>query len=77
MEAIGQLTSGIAHDFNSMLQGVASGIELAKRRIAAGEAQKAPDLLNAARDAVRRAAELTRRLLAFVRKQALNPSRSF
>ena len=73
MEAIGQLTGGIAHDFNNMLQGVASGIELAKRRIAAGEAHKAPDLLDAARDAARRAAELTRRLLAFGRKQALAP----
>ena len=73
MEAIGQLTGGIAHDFNNMLQGVVSGIELAKRRIASGEAQKAPDLLDAARDAARRAAELTRRLLAFGRKQALNP----
>ncbi len=73
MDAIGQLTGGIAHDFNNMLQGVASGIELAKRRIASGEAQKAQDFLDAARDAARRAAELTRRLLAFGRKQALSP----
>jgi PAS domain S-box-containing protein len=73
MEAIGQLTGGIAHDFNNMLQGIASGIELAKRRIATGEPQNALNLLDAARDAVRRAAELTRRLLAFGRKQALDP----
>ncbi len=72
MEAIGQLTGGIAHDFNNMLQGVASGIELAGRRIAAGQPDKAPPLLDAARDAADRAAALTRRLLAFGRRQALD-----
>ncbi len=73
MEAVGQLTGGIAHDFNNMLQGVASGIELARRRIAAGQPEKAPALLDAARDAAERAAALTRRLLAFGRRQALDP----
>lgn len=73
MEAIGQLTGGIAHDFNNMLQGVASGIELAKRRIAAGHPESAPAFLDAARDAASRAAALTRRLLAFSRQQALDP----
>ncbi len=72
MEAVGQLTGGIAHDFNNMLQGVASGIELAKRRIAAGNPENALALLDGARDAADRAAALTRRLLAFGRRQALD-----
>ena len=73
MEAVGQMTGGIAHDFNNMLQGVVSGIELAKRRIAAGHPENAPALLDAAIGAADRAAVLTRRLLAFSRRQTLDP----
>ena len=73
MEAVGQLTGGIAHDFNNMLQGVTSGITLAERRIAAGKPEEAPRFLEAARVAAGRAGVLTQRLLAFGRRQALDP----
>ena len=71
MEAVGQLTGGIAHDFNNMLQGVAGGLDMAQRRIAQGRAGEIGRYLDASRDAVDRAAGLTRRLLAFARRQRL------
>jgi PAS domain S-box-containing protein len=73
MEAVGQLTGGIAHDFNNMLQGVAGGLETARRRITQGRADEAGRYLEIAREAVGRAAGLTRRLLAFARRQRLDP----
>jgi PAS domain S-box-containing protein len=73
MEAVGQLTGGIAHDFNNMLQGVAGGLETARRRITQGRADEAGRYLEMAREAVGRAAGLTRRLLAFARRQRLDP----
>ncbi len=73
MEALGQLTGGIAHDFNNMLQGVMSGITLARQRIAKSRSKEAPEFLDAALMAADRAAALTRRLLSFGRRQALNP----
>ncbi len=73
MEAIVQLTGGIAHDFNNMLQAITSGIALAQRRMASGRPERAPELLDAALTAADRAASLTQRLLAFGRRQALNP----
>jgi PAS domain S-box-containing protein len=73
MEAVGQLTGGIAHDFNNMLQGVTSGITLAERRIAAGKPEDAHRFLEAAQVAAGRAGVLTQRLLAFGRRQALDP----
>jgi PAS domain S-box-containing protein len=71
MEAVGQLTGGIAHDFNNMLQGVAGGLDMARRRIEQGRAEEAGRYLDASRTAVGRAAGLTRRLLAFARRQRL------
>ncbi len=72
MEAVGQLTGGIAHDFNNMLAIVSGSLELLERRM--GEADpRARRYLNAASDAARRAADLTQRLLAFSRRQALQP----
>ncbi len=73
MEAVGQLTGGIAHDFNNMLQGVAGSLELMQRRIAQGRPQEAGRFVNAAAKSVERAAALTHRLLAFARRQALQP----
>jgi len=73
LEAVGQLTGGIAHDFNNMLQGVAGGLDMARRRIAQGRAEEAGRHLDAAREAVGRAAGLTQRLLAFARRQRLDP----
>ena len=73
MEAVGRLTGGIAHDFNNMLQGVTGGIAMARRQIGRGHAERAARYLDAARGAAERAAGLTRRLLAFARRQHLEP----
>lgn len=72
IEAVGQLTGGIAHDFNNMLAVIISAINLAERRMAAGVTD-IRQFLDAASDAARRAADLTRRLLAFSRQQPLAP----
>ena len=72
MEAIGQLTGGIAHDFNNLLTIIVGNIELLQRRLPEGSDR----LLRAAEhamDATRRAATLTQRLLAFSRRQPLDP----
>jgi nitrogen-specific signal transduction histidine kinase len=73
MEAVGQLTGGIAHDFNNMLQGIAGGLELMQRRIAQGRPEEAARFVAMAQQSVTRAAGLTHRMLAFARRQALNP----
>jgi len=73
MEAVGQLTGGIAHDFNNMLQGVTGALAMARRRLASGSAEEATRYIEAANDAALRAAGLTRRLLAFARRQRLEP----
>ncbi len=73
MEAVGQLTGGIAHDFNNMLQGIAGGLEMARRRVAEGRAGEVGRYLDMALEAVGRAASLTQRLLAFARRQRLEP----
>ncbi|MGK7866161.1 PAS domain S-box protein [Falsiroseomonas sp. E2-1-a20] len=73
LEAVGQLTGGIAHDFNNMLQGVTGGLDMARRRVEQGRGADAVRYLEAAQDAAQRAAALTRRLLAFARRQRLDP----
>ena len=75
MEAIGRLTGGIAHDFNNMLQGVTGALSLARRRIEDGKPERAVRFLDGAHEAAIRAAGLTRRLLAFARRQHLEPRR--
>lgn len=72
LEAIGQLTGGIAHDFNNMLAVVLGNLDLAARRM--DEPQRLARALAHAREGARRAAELTRRLLAFGRRQPLVPT---
>ncbi len=69
MEAIGQLTGGVAHDFNNILSAISGSLEIAMRRIEQGE-DPLPFLHNAMHGA-RRGATLTQRLLAFARKQEL------
>ncbi|MGA8495170.1 MAG: PAS domain-containing protein [Xanthobacteraceae bacterium] len=71
MEAIGQLTGGVAHDFNNMLAVIISGANLIERRLAKGEDVKR--LIDGISDAAYRAAELTHRLLAFSRQLPLAP----
>jgi PAS domain S-box-containing protein len=73
MEAVGQLTGGIAHDFNNLLTGVSGSLELLQRRVNQGRLEAVPRYVDAAQEAVRRAAALTQRLLAFSRRQTLNP----
>ncbi|MDJ0611954.1 MAG: PAS domain S-box protein [Kiloniellales bacterium] len=71
MEAVGQLTGGVAHDFNNILGIVMGNLEIAKDRLAPGS-----DLsryLESAIQATQRGATLTQRLLAFSRKQPLKP----
>ena len=74
MEAVGQLTGGIAHDFNNMLAVVIGGLNLVQRRLANGDTD-VQRFVDGAIDGAQRAAELTRRLLAFSRQQPLSPKR--
>ncbi len=75
MEAVGQLTGGVAHDFNNLLQAISSSLELIEQRLSSGRTDIAP-FAATARAAVDRAATLTRRLLAFARRQPLKPERT-
>jgi signal transduction histidine kinase len=70
MEAIGQLTGGVAHDFNNLLTVISGNLEMLERRLTDPEHR---EILNEAREASNLGAELTKRLLAFGRRQSLNP----
>ena len=71
MEVFGQLVGGVAHDFNNLLMVVIANIEIIRRRHAPDP--QAQRLLESAKAGAQRGAELTRRMLAFARKQDLNP----
>jgi PAS domain S-box-containing protein len=74
MEAVGQLTGGVAHDFNNILTVITGTIDLLHEALA-----EQPQLAAVARmidDAATRGAELTRQLLAFARKQPLQPQKT-
>jgi signal transduction histidine kinase/CheY-like chemotaxis protein len=73
LEAVGQLTGGIAHDFNNMLSIIMGNLSLASRRAAQGDGDIGRYLDNANEGAAR-AASLTKRLLAFARRQPLEPA---
>ena len=73
MEAVGQLTGGLAHDFNNLLAVVTGSLELLERRITQGRVNDIERFLSAAQNATKRAAALTHRLLAFSRRQTLDP----
>ncbi|RML64657.1 Hybrid two-component sensor histidine kinase/response regulator CvgSY [Pseudomonas syringae pv. pisi] len=73
MEAVGQLTGGIAHDFNNLLTGITGSLELLKTRVSQGRFNELDRYIGAAQDASKRAASLTHRLLAFSRRQTLDP----
>jgi PAS domain S-box-containing protein len=73
MEAVGQLTGGLAHDFNNLLTGIAGSLELLQTRMSQGRLTDLDRYINAAQGASRRAAALTHRLLAFSRRQTLDP----
>jgi signal transduction histidine kinase len=69
MEAIGNLTGGMAHDFNNLLGIIIGNLDLARGQVE-GETE---ELVSDAHEAAWRGADLTRRLLAFARRQPLHP----
>ena len=73
MEAVGQLTGGLAHDFNNLLTGITGGLDMLKRRMDQGRTDGIERYIDAAQGAAERAAALTHRLLAFSRRQTLEP----
>jgi PAS domain S-box-containing protein len=73
MEAVGQLTGGLAHDFNNLLTGITGSLELLGTRVAQGRLNEVDRYVGAAQGAAKRAAALTHRLLAFSRRQTLDP----
>jgi len=73
MEAVGQLTGGIAHDFNNLLTGISGSLELVRTRVAQGRTAELERYIEAAMGSANRAAALTHRLLAFSRRQTLDP----
>jgi PAS domain S-box-containing protein len=68
MEAIGQLAGGVAHDFNNILQAMRSHVDLAEREAADGGRH-----IREIRRSLERATDLTRQLLAFGRRQVMQP----
>ena len=73
MEAVGQLTGGVAHDFNNMLAIIIGSLDLAKRRLTGAEDARIGTCIENATESALSAAQLTSRLLAFSRQQALQP----
>lgn len=73
MEAVGQLTGGIAHDFNNLLTSISGSLELLQMRLSQGRLSDVDRYVSAAQSAARRASALTHRLLAFSRRQTLDP----
>ncbi|HEY6662137.1 MAG TPA: response regulator, partial [Sphingomicrobium sp.] len=71
MDAIGKLTGGIAHDFNNLLAAVIGGLSLLERKTELGEEQSR--ILGMTKRAAEQGSELVRRLLAFARRQRLEP----
>ena len=72
MEAVGQLTGGVAHDFNNLLTVVLGNLEVARRHLG-GDGARAAQGIDGAMAGAKRAATLTQRLLAFSRRQPLEP----
>jgi len=73
MEAVGQLTGGLAHDFNNLLAGISGSLELMQIRMQQGRLSDVDRYMAAAQSAAKRAGALTHRLLAFSRRQTLDP----
>lgn len=73
MEAIGQLTGGIAHDFNNLLTGIIGSLDLMQNRLAQGRHENIARYAQSAITSANKAASLTHRLLAFARRQPLDP----
>ena len=71
LESIGQLTGGVAHDFNNLLTAVLGNLELLRKRVP--DDPSIDRLIDGAMQGAQRGASLTQRLLAFARRQALEP----
>jgi CheY-like chemotaxis protein len=71
--AVGQLTGGIAHDFNNLLTGIVGSLDLMQTRMKQGRMDNIGRYITAATTSANRAAALTHRLLAFARRQPLDP----
>jgi signal transduction histidine kinase len=72
MESLGQLTGGVAHDFNNLLMAVLGNLELLKKRLPENPALTR--LVDGAITGAERGASLTKRMLAFARRQELKPA---
>jgi two-component system NtrC family sensor kinase len=70
MEAMGQLTGGVAHDFNNLLMVVNGNLQILRKRLGTAAHERQLDAIG---DAIQRGVTLTRHLLAFSRRQALQP----
>jgi signal transduction histidine kinase len=76
MEAVGQLTGGVAHDFNNLLTIIVGNLDIAQRHLESwteGPAERLRRVINNAMRGAQRATTITQRLLAFSRKQPLDP----
>jgi PAS domain S-box-containing protein len=73
MEAVGQLTGGIAHDFNNLLQGIIGSLDLIQWRVENKRTGELGRFIDAALGSAKRAAAMIHRLLAFSRRQPLDP----
>jgi signal transduction histidine kinase len=71
MESIGHLTGGVAHDFNNLLMAISGSLEIARKRLTDPRTRH---LVDNAIESTMRGAALTKRLLAFARRQELNPT---
>ncbi|QOY93254.1 PAS domain S-box protein [Massilia sp. UMI-21] len=73
MEAVGQLTGGLAHDFNNLLASISGAMQVMKLKLQRGQYIGLERYIELGESSVRRAASLTQRLLAFSRRQTLDP----
>ena len=73
MEAVGHLTGGVAHDFNNLLMVILGNLELAVQALGTPDLVRAQRKMEVAQGGAQRAAALTQRLLAFARRQSLDP----
>lgn len=74
LESVGQLTGGIAHDFNNLLTIIQGNLQVLEELPALAEDEWGQHLVDAATRATKRGAELTNKLLAFSRRQVLQPN---
>jgi PAS domain S-box-containing protein len=75
LDSVGKLTGGIAHDFNNLLTVIGGNLQVLEERPAVANDSGAAEMVGSATRATRRAAELTGKLLAFSRRQVLQPER--